>query len=499
MLIPLKHEQMSARRWPYVTFALIALNVIAFILTDSAIDDQQRIIAPTKLHLLVLAGTHPELQLSGEPQTFVEKMKASRPELWKEIQDPHRRALDSWEEHVRELEFDSERQAEMDSLAETYRTQVAGSIIEKYAFSPSARRPISYLTSNFLHGGWMHLIGNMWFLWLAGFVLEDAWGRPLYAAFYLIAGIAANQFYAWTAGADLMPTIGASGAVAGLMGAFLMRFPKLKIEMAWLFGFRLYKFKMAAYWLLPLWLGSEVLYGSLFGESTGVAHWAHVGGFLFGMAAAFGIQHSGIEHKMNQAIEEEISISAAPEITHAMDELHQKQFDSAIGTLNAYLAKTPDSLEAQTLLTQAYWRKSDISNYLESAVKTIASTLRANSLEAALQLFDEYVKAGGDRSKLTTIVWMKLARAAESLQQYDLALREFDLLARERPAERQSVEALMAQAKIYLKKLNEPQRALELYTAASQSKLPLLDVMPMIDAGIRDSRAALGSAASASR
>ena len=85
----------------------------------------------------------------------------------------------------------------------------------------------------------MHLIGNMWFLWLAGFVLEDVWGRWLYSAFYLIAGAAALQFHAWSNAGSITPTLGASGAVAALMGAFLVRFPKMKIEMAWFLGFKL--------------------------------------------------------------------------------------------------------------------------------------------------------------------------------------------------------------------------------------------------------------------
>ena len=182
------------------------------------------------------------------------------------------------------------------------------SIAEQYAFVPAQPTAISYLTANFLHGGWMHLIGNMWFLWLAGFVLEDVWGRWLYSAFYLIAGAAALQFYAWSNPGSITPTLGASGAVAALMGAFLVRFPKMKIEMAWLFLFKLYRFKAAAYWLLPLWLFGEIFYGSLFGSSSGVAHWAHVGGFLFGALAALAIQHSGIEQKANKAIEDKLAL-----------------------------------------------------------------------------------------------------------------------------------------------------------------------------------------------
>src|ERR1051325_259739 len=115
-------------------------------------------------------------------------------------------------------------QSEMDSLTDKYASLSSNSIVQKYAFVPGDTKPITYLTANFLHGGWLHLIGNMWFLWLAGFVLEDVWGRVAYALVYLASGAVALQFHAWMYPASMAPTLGASGAVAALMGAFLVRF-----------------------------------------------------------------------------------------------------------------------------------------------------------------------------------------------------------------------------------------------------------------------------------
>src|SRR5258708_25209248 len=96
--------------------------------------------------------------------------------------------------------------------------------------------------------------------------------------------------HAWANPGSITPSLGASGAVAGLMGAFLVRFPKMKIEMMWfwwfLFRIRVYRFKAAAYWLLPAWLLIEIFNGTLFGQSSGVAHWAHVGGVVFCAAPA---------------------------------------------------------------------------------------------------------------------------------------------------------------------------------------------------------------------
>src|SRR5262249_35164253 len=145
----------------------------------------------------------------------------------------------------------------------------------------------------------------------------DVWGRPVYTIFYLVSGAAALQFYAWTNAGSIIPTLGASGAVAALMGAFLGGFPKMKMEMMWIFMFRGIRFSAAHYWLLPLWLFMEIFYGSLMGNMGGVAHWAHVGGFLFGALAALGLRYSGFEHKVNAAIEEKVGWTQSPEIEQA--------------------------------------------------------------------------------------------------------------------------------------------------------------------------------------
>ena len=201
----------------------------------------------------------------------------------------------------------------------------------------------------------MHLIFNMWFLWLAGFVLEDVWGRPLYLGFYLLAGIAATQIYAWASPGSLGASFGASGAVAGLMGAFLIRFPKLKIRLLWLFDFGLFGFLplwVRAYWLLPLWAGMEIYYGKISGQGDGVAHWAHVGGFMFGALAALALRYSGLERKANKAIEKKITWTTDREINQASELIEKGKLDEAAAILKKYLEEKPDSLGAGTCCGQ---------------------------------------------------------------------------------------------------------------------------------------------------
>ena len=138
------------------------------------------------------------------------------------------------------------------------------------------------------------------------------------------------------------------------MGAFLVRFPKTKIEVALVLGLRSLtnlalgrgiRFKGAAYWLLPLWLLMEIFSGALFGAHSGVAHWAHVGGFVFGALAALGLRYSGLEHKVNEAIEAKVTWTADREIVEATGQMEKGKLDEAIGTLKKYMVMKPNSTE----------------------------------------------------------------------------------------------------------------------------------------------------------
>jgi len=489
-MIPIRHENMTARRWPVVTLSLIAINVIVFLFTISAIDSDAPQLGETKLHIVILAATHPELKMRPESQRLVDGYKQSHPEAWKRIQDPFRDIIDAYDAKLKMTENPSSLQSEMDSLNTEYVKLSQTSIVDQYAFVPANPTAISYLTANFLHGGWMHIIGNMWFLWLAGFVLEDVWGRWVYSVFYLLAGAAALQFYAWSNPGSITPTLGASGAVAALMGAFLVRFPKMKIEMVWFLGFKFYRFKAAAFWLLPMWLLTEIFYGS-FGNVGGVAHWAHVGGFLFGALAAVAIQYSGIEQKTNKAVEEKISWTTDPEIEKANDMMEHGQLPEAITLLTGMVATKPNSLDGWNLLRQIHFRQNNTKAYLEATIKTCGLRLKAHEVEAAFQDYAEFFDAGG--GKMPAATWLDLCKGAEEKLEFDRAFTEYQHLAQSYPTERQALTAQLSAARLCLKKLNRPQDALVLYQAAAASPIPHLDWEQHIQSGIKEAKAAMSS------
>jgi membrane associated rhomboid family serine protease len=488
MVIPIRHENMSARRWPVVTIALVAINIAVFGITYRSIQEQNEQLTPVKNHLLMLAAMHPELEVPQEVQAFITKFRERNPDTWKVLENPNRRLEDAWDARIRLLDTTAPMQEEMDSLASEYVRLTASSVVERYAFFPSAPKPLAYLTATFLHGGWLHLISNMWFLWLAGFVLEDKWGRILYPLFYLVAGAAALQVHAWMNSGSIAATLGASGAVAALMGAFLIRFPKVNIEILLIMGFRLFRFKAPAYTLLPFWVLMEVFDGLLWGQYSAVAHWAHVGGFAFGALAGVVMRYSGLERKAEALVEAKVDPKNEA-VVQANELAAQGQIDPAIALLKQHLVAQPDAVDACMLLQELCFQKNDIDACREATLKLCELHVRARDSETAFQYYKVFLNTGG--SKLPASLWLNLCRLAEDKQEFERALEEYKKLAAAYPAQRESLQAQLGAGKICLKRLNRFEDALRYYEAASASPVPHLDWEQNIAIGIRDAKVAL--------
>ena len=153
-------------------------------------------------------------------------------------------------------------------------------------FTDPGRQTSSVVTSMFLHGSWMHLLGNMWFLWLFGNNIEDSMTRPRFLAFYLLCGLAAAMAQVWANPASGVPMVGASGAISGVMGAYLVLFPRVRVWTMIPLGFFFYSMALPAWVMLIYWAFLQVAGGvtSLAAEQAGgVAFWAHVGGFVAGV------------------------------------------------------------------------------------------------------------------------------------------------------------------------------------------------------------------------
>jgi membrane associated rhomboid family serine protease len=157
--------------------------------------------------------------------------------------------------------------------------------LSSYGVIPGRLHASSLVTSMFLHGGWLHLIGNMWFLWIFGDNVEDILGHAKYLLFYLLCGVAAALVQVALNMDSRIPTIGASGAIAGVMGAYLVKFPRSRVVMLfWFFFFT--TFDLPAWFMLIYWFAFQLLggVGSIAGASQGgTAFFAHIGGFGAGI------------------------------------------------------------------------------------------------------------------------------------------------------------------------------------------------------------------------
>jgi len=175
----------------------------------------------------------------------------------------------------------------MTTLAFFYELSL-GPAVQAFVFTwgtvPAQLRWATLFTSVFLHGGWMHFLGNMWFLWIFGDNVEDHLGHGRYLLFYLIVGAAAGYAHVWLHPLSEAPTIGASGAISGVMGAYLVLHPWARIRTLFTLGFFFRVVHVPALFFLGLWFVLQLAGNALSGMESGVAFGAHLGGFVVGAA-----------------------------------------------------------------------------------------------------------------------------------------------------------------------------------------------------------------------
>ncbi|QDT10581.1 rhomboid family intramembrane serine protease [Planctomycetes bacterium K23_9] len=167
-----------------------------------------------------------------------------------------------------------------------------------HELAPAAIAPwMTLITCMFLHGGWMHFLGNMWFLYVFGDNVEDRLGHIGYVLLYVGTGVAASMAHYFSSPESPVPTIGASGAIAGVMGAYAWLYPHAKVQAILPIPILLTTFVLPAPAFLGIWFAMQMYNGVASGASTGVAWWAHIGGFVAGAAIALVIGRSPLGHK----------------------------------------------------------------------------------------------------------------------------------------------------------------------------------------------------------
>ncbi len=188
------------------------------------------------------------------------------------------------------------------SYASLFQDQRAlAQFFDVWALTPAeivaGRESYTLVTAMFLHGGLMHLGGNMLFLYIFGDNMEEHFGHVGFLLFYLATGLAASALQIGVDPASTIPNVGASGAIAGVMGGYLLMWPKARVDMLLILGFYVRIFTLPAFAMLGIWFGLQLLGGvsSLGSTGGGVAYWAHAGGFLAGLALVGAAWAAGIK------------------------------------------------------------------------------------------------------------------------------------------------------------------------------------------------------------
>ena len=338
MIFPISHERMTARRWPIVTTILFAACVLVQALvslqdrTDHRHDDEAGAVEYFAEHpyLDVKPGALPELD---EATVKTAHVAAG--------------AVDVPDDQARAAE-----QAELDARIAAATRVTTDDPYRRFGYTPAAPSWLGLLTCTFLHAGWMHLAGNMWFLFLCGMTLEDRWGRVVFPLFYLASGVAAALAHGLFYPHDATPLVGASGAIAGCMGAFTVAFARTRVRFALLITFRPRVFSAPAYAVLPFWAAFEALWGSDF-PGDGTAHMAHVGGFVFGVVAALVLHWTGVDRRLDDSVERVATLGDDPRIDEARRLVGQGDSKLALAMLEGLAQEKPESVHVQDAIAEA--------------------------------------------------------------------------------------------------------------------------------------------------
>ncbi|MEO8185187.1 MAG: rhomboid family intramembrane serine protease [Deltaproteobacteria bacterium] len=446
LIVPLDHDRSVARRWPWITSVIILLNVAAlfgFIFPDQRVAGE---IGQRVQRALEYYSEHPGLVPPAPLRALV-------PELAKTAPPSSDRP-----------EATEDEQAELDGYGQDIEDARHQLSFWRFGYNHARGEWPGLLTHQFLHTGLLHLLFNMWFLWLVGCNVEDAWGRLLFPAFYLSGGAVAGLVHAWMTGSSPLLLIGASGAVAAAMGAFLVGFAHTKIRFFGLLLIRPMTFSAPAYVMLPLWVSVELVWG-VSESGTGVAHWAHVGGFVYGFAVALLLRWSGVEQRIDRVIADRAeSFTVDPEITRASALIDSGNAAAALPLLEARSQPRGAGALVLSELLRAQRSLGDAEGARRTQLRLLEWYLQKQSIEQALGVFEE-LRAEQSSEVVPPQLRLRLARQYRHRGDAERAANTFEEVHSGVERSEYSLPALLGHAELALE-LGHADTARQLYKRA---------------------------------
>ena len=322
------------------------------------------------------------------------------------------------------------------ALRNQYEKRLSKVVFIKYGFTPSNKKPITFLTHMFLHGGFGHLFGNMIFLWVVGSIIEMGCGRAIYSGLYLSAGLAAVVFFGLIYSSSTRPLVGASGAIAGLMGALPVLFGKKKIKIFYSLGFFFNYIKIPAIILLPIWIGNE-LFQLTYSMNTQVAYIAHIGGLIGGGLISFillKVVRVLDESAFSElAAKEEEKDTLSPLIEKALGRIEKLDIDGARGFLDQVLIQDPVNITAMTHLFNMDKINPESPQFHKTANKLLSSMTRTKEMdEKFYDFYNQYIQLT-KKPQLSPELYVRVASIASIKGQTDVAEKIIAGLLKQKP------------------------------------------------------------------
>jgi membrane associated rhomboid family serine protease len=410
LLIPTGLEDRPLRGVPWVTLALMLVNTVTLTITSA-----------------VGAARSGEVEVLGD---LVEKTLKERPYL---VPPPRLAAAagragqgETAPAGLSPAEVAAEQKA-LDLLAQDYLAALGRLPWHRFGFIPGEPLSWSLLTAMFVHAGWMHLLGNMLFLYVSGIYVEDVYGRVLFLGSYLMAGLAATLGHQLSDPQSATPLVGASGAIAGVMGILLVRLARSRIRFLFLpipvLPTVRIPLTMPALVVLPLWLGQQLYFASEPRVAGGgVAWWAHVAGFVFGAALAGVIGLLGIEDRtQGRTVAQDEVLRAVDRAARAREKGDLERADAELGHA---LERDPNSRAAWDEAYELALERDDPEDLCRAMTRLLEILPRSGAAADVLALLEDerWTLVPERPARLDVAVaaaWERAGRGERALEHYE--------------------------------------------------------------------------------
>ncbi len=436
LIVPLS-EKMNWRNPPWLTVLLILVNIFiyfGFQRNDGRVYlDAVDYYFESGLAQMELPVYVDYLEANGEEVPAIPESKIESQLVMLRLQQ----ALESDAVFLRKLhgaqlevgeDFDYDHWSD---LRHTYEDRRAESVTFSYGFRPAYPSATGIFTYMFLHGSVGHLIGNMVMLWLVGCMLEMGCGRLIHLGIYLVSGLAAGAMF-WVCSLNsAAPLVGASGAIAGFMGAFTAMYGRKKIKIFFSLGFYFNNLRVPAIVLLPVWLGKE-LYQLFWGGTSQVAYTAHLGGLICGAGLAFVIKRLGWLSQA-EVFEVQSEDNSAETLAKALDCIDELDMTGARRYLHAVLDQDPNHIDALQHLYNIEKLEPESPRCHQVASRLLMGLIRRKQLHAkAFEIYQDYTRHVA-RPRLTPELYVRLCAVFATLGQVEIPEKIMRFFLKKRP------------------------------------------------------------------